>query len=383
VALFEGQRILIVSPQPWEHLQLSKHHYAIELARRGNEVIFLDPPDATLSGISIARADRYDGIKVIRYRQSAPLFLRFHSRRLFDFIQRSQVEEILGRVGGIDVVWCFDFNTFSDLGVFKAPTKIFHPVDPVSDPRHVQIARSADVVFSVSDRILASFSKTGVPQYLIDHGLGSEFAEQARHTKSRATDRPGRPRVGYAGNLARPPLNRTVIERMVAENADAEFHFWGPHTVLPGASLSFTEEVRSFVEFLQASPNATLHGHVSSEKMSVAMQEMDCFILSYTLNATESDRSNSHKILEYLSTGKVVVSSRIDRYVEHRELIRMAPSDDDSVLPAILADTLSQLGEWNASELQKRRRELALDNTYEKQTDRIRDRILGLSGAGR
>ena len=141
------------------------------------------------------------------------------------------------------------------------------------------------------------------------------------------------------------------------------------------------DDTRDFIGFLGRSPNVVLHGQVSSERLADEIQDMDCFILSYARDVTESDRSNSHKILEYLSTGKVVVSSRISSYAERENLMLMAPGDDDSVLPALLKDALQRLDELNAPEHQMARRRFALDNTYEKQIDRIRDALAsGISG---
>jgi hypothetical protein len=40
----EGKNILIVSPEAWGNNYVSKHHYAISLAKRGNNIYFLNPP---------------------------------------------------------------------------------------------------------------------------------------------------------------------------------------------------------------------------------------------------------------------------------------------------------------------------------------------------
>src|SRR5690606_833073 len=41
---FKDKNVLIISPEPWDHIFVSKHHYAIHLAQRGNKVFFLNPP---------------------------------------------------------------------------------------------------------------------------------------------------------------------------------------------------------------------------------------------------------------------------------------------------------------------------------------------------
>jgi glycosyltransferase involved in cell wall biosynthesis len=165
----------------------------------------------------------------------------------------------------------------------------------------------------------------------------------------------------------------------VTEAADAEFHFWGPYQISEGDEIESAAESREFVRFLQHAPNVILHGPVASDVLAAGMRDIDCFVLSYSLHSTESDRSNSHKILEYLSTGQVVVSSRISSYAGREDLLRMPAGDDDSELPGLLRDTLSRLDEFNAPPLRGIRQAFALDNTYPKQVDRIRQALQSLT----
>ena len=44
MVFFSDKRILIISPEPWDHIPVSKHHYARKLAKLGNRVYFLNPP---------------------------------------------------------------------------------------------------------------------------------------------------------------------------------------------------------------------------------------------------------------------------------------------------------------------------------------------------
>ena len=270
----------------------------------------------------------------------------------------------------IDIVWSFDVNLYSNLKAFEPRIAIFHPVDPVSLPHQVNVARSADAVFSVSEKILARFRHLGVPVWFINHGLSRSFEEAARNPVACSSSESPR-RVGYAGNLLRLPVNRPVIRSMVEENPDVEFHFWGPVELLSDSPA----EVSSFIAFLRNARNVHLHGVVSPAELATQLQRMDCMVLAYCEDARESDRSNSHKILEYLSTGKVIVSSRISTYESEPNLLRMSSTADDSDLPALLRDTLDRLGEFNSARLQALRRQFALENTYSKQLDRIESRL--------
>lgn len=378
--LLKNETILLIAPQPWEHIHLSKHHYAIELARQGNRVYFLEPPDITASrSIRVEPVAEIPGVFVVTYRPKFPFALRFHARWLFDLLMRGQVRAIREAIGQpIDVVWCFDFNLFSNLKAFQPRLAIFHPVDPLSEAYHVNPARTADAVFTVSEEILANFRDVATPSWVINHGLSRPFAGAAQRSMGHGTRSGGPIRVGYSGNLARSSINRRVLRQMVEENPSVEFHFWGPSEQPWFASEEHRSDIHDFIAFLQSQSNVRMHGAVSSIQLAEQLQLMDCLVLSYSADPRESDRSNSHKILEYLSTGKVIVSGRISAYTPHRDLMRMPDEDDDRSLPDILRDTLTRLDEFNSIELQDRRRHLALDNTYEKQLERIRARLRSL-----
>lgn len=377
MALLANRAILLIAPQPWNHLQISKHYYAIELARRGNIVYFLEPPGAGSGrSISVEQAGDNPGIWVIRYQLWFPMLLRFHARPLFDWLMRRQIKRILNAIGRpIDIVWCFEFNLFPDLRIFRAPLRVFHPVDPLSAPHQVSVGRSASAIFSVSEDILANFRDIEVPAWFVNHGLSRSFAEVARTSLGLPSSAGSVIRVGYAGNLIRPPLNRAVLEQMITENPSVEFHFWGPTAVPQSYPPDIGDEIRRFTSFLDRAPNVRLYGSVSPEQLAHQLQQMDCLVLSYSIDSRESDRSNSHKILEYLSTGKVIVSSRLSTYVPHAGLLRMPEDGDDSQLPALMRDTLARLAEFNAVNRQDERRMFALDNTYERQLDRIEAKL--------
>jgi hypothetical protein len=66
-----------------------------------------------------------------------------------------------------------------------------------------------------------------------------------------------------------------------------------------------------------------------------------------------------------------VVSSRIQAYENTRDLLVMSDSDTDADLPQKFAETLARLPELNSVRIAQERIAMALDNTYDRQIDRV------------
>jgi hypothetical protein len=49
MTVLKNKTILVISPNNWGTMHISKHHYAIELARLGNSVYFLNPPNQEIT----------------------------------------------------------------------------------------------------------------------------------------------------------------------------------------------------------------------------------------------------------------------------------------------------------------------------------------------
>ena len=362
----KGQRILVVSPQPWNHIALSKHHYASELARRGNDVFFLGPPDAgsLRTEVDVAGLDDVEGLAVVDWTVPFPLSLRFHARGIYDLLMARALRRVRASLGGeLDAVWCFDLNLYTNLRKFGARRAVYFPVDPVSERYQVGPGRTADLILSVSDTILSSFGGVSTPRSRVGHGLAEAFADVAQ-SGAASSDAPLR--VGYVGNLDHPALDREVLAEAIRQLPHVEFHLWGPGTLEEEAGAAW-----------RAFPNVVLRGVVATRVLACEVQAMDAFVLAYRADRSY-DCSNSHKILEYLSTGRVVVASHLSEYAGRDDLVLMTPPGDNSGLPALLADVLARRALHNAPLRQGQRRAYALDHTYARQLDRI----AGLLSAG-
>jgi len=375
-----NKTILIISPQPWDHIAISKHHYASELAARNNTVYFLEPPNPELScPVSIRTEKNQPRIEIISYLASLLDKTRFHAYGLYKQIVKKRVRLITNHIPQpLDIVWSFEPNRFPNLRQFKARRTIFHPVDPLCDRRQIDIARSADIVLAVSQKILSHF-ECHSSAHFVNHGLAVPFEAIARKrlTEPYIANEPLQ--AGYAGNLVRPPVNRKSIREIVSQNPEVIFHFWGPCSI-DSKSDPQSKVIANFIAWLHQRKNVRLHGSVDPTTLASAMRKMDLFFLSYSLHPTESDRSNSHKLLEYLSTGRVVVSSQFDTY-QHLspELFLMPKSNDDHELPYLFKQAVKNISTLNNQQHRDARLRLALANRYTDHLDLIEKHLARIS----
>ena len=382
-----GKTILIVSPGEWGKVMVSKHHYAIELARAGNRVFFINPPVRSGRGVRIEAVEAHPGIHVVTFSLNVPFALRFHGRRIYEALLRRAVGRVLDRIQAApDIVWCFDVNSYADLRMFGAPLSIFHPVDEISE-HQVEVARSADLCLTVSESILRTLRKVNPNSHKISHGLARPFAAAAHRelaNLSAADGAESKPRspftVGYVGNLLIHGLDRPALRRVITGHSDVEFEFWGPFE--SGDAARYAPGSREFVDWLKGRSNVTLHGTHPPEVVAEQMPRCDAFLVCYDRRIEPNQGSNAHKILEYLSSGTPVISSHSSEYADKPGLLEMlGPHDPPECYDALFAGTLARLSTLSSSEQKRRRIEFALESTYERQLARIDSIILVTVGA--
>lgn len=372
--IFQNKNILIISPNQWGELHISKHHYAIELVKRKNIVYFLNPPQKKLKNLIEIKETNYKNLYQINYKPYFNFKIRFHFRFLFDFLMKFQIKKILKLIDSeIDIVWCFEFNLFSDLKLFNAKYSIYHPVDPVNYKYQINPAKTADIVLSVSENILSKFKNIKTNKFLINHGLNNNFKSFAeKRILENQYKKADKIRVGYIGNLTRPIIDKNRFINLIDNNKSIEFHFWGPYS--NNNNLSGDEDNEPyFIEYLKTKENVFLHGNKTKQELILEIKDIDIFILFYIEDKLTSDRSNSHKIIEYLATGIVVFSNEISHYKSFNDLILM--SDNDFEINNLFKKIIDNLEFYNSKEFMEKRIDFALDNTYEKQIVRI-ERII-------
>ena len=362
---------------------LSKMHFAIEMADQGNKVFFIDPPRASERKelVSVSVADGYPAVSVIHLRPLPfALFLRHKIPFIYNRLVKRYTREIKKITGAaIDELWNFNPHVFVNMKAFAAKKNILLLYDFYKGSHVFKTAATADIMVSPSQLILDHYRSSNVPQLLVQHGLNKTMALAAA---DRLQNIPGssigakRIKVGYTGNLLRAAIDTGTAEKIIAGHPGIEFHFWGPYSVaennVTDKTAVIAPSLQNFISFLQQQPNVFLHGVKQQQELAEEIFKMDAFLFLYAASSDMNAASNSHKLLEYLATGKVVIGNYVSNYAG-TQLLEM--SKEPGELTGLFNEVIQNLDHFNAPVKQQERIRFALDNTYTRQVERVRNFI--------
>lgn len=369
--VFKNKTILILSPEDWGVNLLSKHLYALELSKN-NQVYFLHTsPHPTQSKFIITK-NISQNLTLIQLKYIAKGIFMLPAICI-DIQNSILIRKIITLIGKpIDVIWSFDQSKFQNLKQFKAKISIFHPVDYIKsvNPFVNRIANSANVVLSVSDPILNTID-TKSPKFLINHGIDKSFFQHDQKVVKPIFLVEDKLNIGYIGNMLIKLLDWETLIEIVKTHTECNFIFIGP---TDKSNISSNNKNKA-IDTLKSFSNTVFTGQMHKEELASVLPFFDAFWLCYDNNKYPIEVSNSHKIMEYLSTGKVIISNYFEIY-KNSGLIEMSPSKIEFF--ETFNKTINNIHELNNAELQKKRIEFAKDNMYEKQIERIEKIINGL-----
>jgi hypothetical protein len=352
----EGKKIIIFSPQPWYHINVSKHHYALELSKK-NRVYFFTAPSKF--GVSSNCFPVNELLSVYEYQIPFPRFLRFKLYGLYVRITAFILQNIIAqKIGSVDL--CIDFGCdrfLQNLDFISSQKKIYFRVD--DSPDFKPKLRGADLLLSVSRNIVEKYALQGIKCNYMNHGLAEQFVFQEQYPPKNNSS--GGLNAGYAGNILIPHIDRESIIRTIVENSSVTFHFFGVDK-----DAKMTDNQRQWIISLKSQPNVILHGALNTEKLILNFQKIDVFLLCYKTDRNAYHSDNSHKILEYLSTGKVIVSSWIQHYC-NLDLFPMCNQNDNKNYSNLFQSVVHNLSVYNNENCRRKRREYAMNNSYKNQ----------------
>lgn len=372
----KDKTILIISPQAWGLMFISKHHFAIELAKRGNRVYFLNPPGEggpEVKNFRVSALPQSENLLLIDHVLRFPARLRFHLPSLFDWFMKKHIRRLLHFLPAQpDIIWSFDLNKVYPFDAFPAAAyKLFHPVDEPLTPQAIASGNGAQIIFSVTEEIISKYAHLNVPRYTLNHGVTANFLQEA--DAQRGQRAPGPIRVGISGNLLRADLDRATLLKIIAAHPDKTFECWGA-CKLNSSNIGGGNdtETAAFIQRLEEASNVILHGPVPSSELAKALPRMDLFLICYDVIKDQSKGTNYHKILEYLASGKVIVSNNVTTYKDRPDLVQMiADRQSNKGLEELFREVVTHLDQYNSEEAMQVRREFARSNTYASKVDRI------------
>lgn len=350
----------MISPEPWNHIFVSKHHYATHLAERGNVVFFLNPP----SHKQEVRPTVYQNVYQVDYKGFVK-GVRFFPSIVQKMLMRRSFEELQEQVGALfDVVWSFDNSVFYDFSALpKSVLKIAHVVDLNQDFQTEKSAKTAQICFCTSQPILERLQKFNPRTFKINHGFTNQDIPNI------LMPLPGKASVRalYAGNLAIPYLDWCLLHQIVIKHPEVDFIFVGPGDELTGE----TDQQQIAKQKVKSAINTFFTGRASVSELRQYQVQVDVLLVVYQEKFQKGQTTNPHKMMEYLGIGKMIVSTYTAEYidVESKGLFLMSRSNKE--FPDLFTHAIQDLASWNETQKQRARRQVALNNTYSRQIDRI------------
>ncbi len=362
--VFDNKTVLILSQQDWGTMFLSKHHYAVELGKMGNWVYYVEGPNSDMTlrkGDVQINATEHKNVFFVRHRLSFPLFVKFKFPTAYSFLITRHIRRLIKNIPQkVDAVISFDISNTLPLTAFGKCSKILIAADDSKDKSAIDAAKGASAVLGIAKELLDKYDGCNVPKYLLGHGVATYFInEEAKAEKNTPLQ------IGMSGNFLRKDLDRQTMLTIINKNTEVVFNLWGSCDYNNSNLLSDKDtDTLAFIEALRKCKNVVLHGQVSPSVLAVSLKKMDAFLICYDIQKDQSGGTNYHKVLEYLATGKVIVSNNITTYDNPDRLIEMPAERNNANLPSLFKEVIANIDKYNAVQQQQKRVAYAKEHTY-------------------
>ncbi|WKV13429.1 hypothetical protein [Marivirga harenae] len=348
----QNKTILLISPEPWNHIFVSKHHYATYLAKRGNKVYFLNPPTAQES----CEETEYHNVFSVHY-QGFIKGLRFFPSLLQRQRIRKKFQKLQKRCRTkFDIVWSFDNSVFFDFSAL--PQEVYcisHIVDLNQDFNTELAASTANLCIGVIPPLVQRLAKYNDNSFLIGHGV------QKFNNQYESITLPGQNTVKalYIGNMDMPHIDWSLMNLLVNQCPKVDFVFLGSKSEHNQAINTLIKKANGF--YLPSVPAKELPQYLITA---------DVLLLAYQL-AYDSEYATPHKMMEYLASGKMIMATWTAEYEElyQKELFYMSKSADEYL--ELFKNVVANLDAWNHTDKKKDRIHYALNYTYDKLIERM------------
>jgi len=356
--MINNKQVLIISPEPWDGHFVSKHHYAITLAKLGYKVYFLSPPDNSLSKVKI-NTTKYQNLYSVVASQVAK-GLRFYPKLLRNIIERRWLKKFEATIGQkFTTIWLFENSRFYNLNFAKDKLKIYHQVDSNQNFHTKEASITADICFCTTGFIKRNLTPFNNHVYKIHHGvsrLDTLFLPKEEHKNLNNNNI----NVVVVGNLDISFLDINTLVLLIKKFPNITFHLVG----------SYNKQKKLFKSCIGLE-NIVWWGRVESNLIPKILSKCDIQLLLYNANnqVEKEQLASPHKMMEYFSSGKVTVATYTDEYKDKRHLLEMVDNSNDYLQK--FEEVVNNLDFYNSEEKKQERIKFAKNNSYEKQLDKI------------
>jgi hypothetical protein len=320
-----GRDIIIISPQYWGGMWVSKHWIASELSRH-NRVLFVEPP-VWLAGLVKDPSSIALGLPRLVHR------LRRVNERLFTFAPLlwpkrftpsaetsilAQIRRQVERLGFRDCI-AINFTTNPTFAHnLHDRTAIHYCVDPSlpgpgEEDYEALTCRRSDLVFAISESYRQSLSihDPGKLIHVIPHGIDFDSASLVRE-EGAVTPPPelaklGHPLLGFVGSIHDTYVDIDLLEYISRERPGYQIALIGPYKNNPvGANLSKGNLTR-----IRRLKNVHLLGYRPHHEVSRYIKFFDACLVLIEIGRFDKQfqtrKRTLFKLLHYLSQGKPII----------------------------------------------------------------------------
>jgi hypothetical protein len=384
--LFRGRDVVVISPQFWGDLWVSKHWIASELSRY-SRVVFVEPALWVGGLIREPRRLPLHMNRLLKPLRKVKDNLFVFSPKLLPGVLGTEPEQLVAQARRLaarmnlrdTVVLNFGTN-YEFASSFNNAVSVYYCVDPFyptpgrENAERETCARS-DVIFAVSDayRDLLQQYGTGRPIHVIPHGFAFEHAreidaEPASSMPPELVNLP-RPIWGFAGSIHDSCVDLDRLEYIARARPKTSIVMIGPHRNNPiGADLSPQGLAR-----IQALGNVHLLGPRHFLELPRYVRHFDVgLVLINTKDYDGTDKTSKRtlfKWLLYLSLGKPVVAPLMSEATRIADLVYLAR--DDAQYLEFLDRATAERGERRDARIQYSS-QFSFDNMLNRMADALR-----------
>jgi glycosyltransferase involved in cell wall biosynthesis len=373
VTMLDGAKVVCLSPIPWSGLWTSRHELAREMAERGADVLFVDPPRNAMRPTSAAerggsRRPVPAGLQVVTPPPYLPYgvlagsprllgaVMRFNADRYAHFVKR-QVGAGAGGAAGDRVILLNSFMPV--LGPRVAPllrpdVHVYHRADELRSygtcrPAYLdserEVMSQADVVVCVSDAVRAGIASDRPDAHVVPNGVAN------RRFASAVPD----PRLAdLAGPIA--VLVGTVDDRVEEQLL---------HAVAAGG---VTVVVAGPVSNRRLPDGAVTLGPVEPDEVPGILAAADVGLVPYRTTWP----GDVLKTYEYLAAGLPVVATRLPCLAADTALAGLITTVDPGDFAAAV---LAEVTTGDRSALAAQRRAAAAEHDWSRRLDQLIDLV--------